>query len=105
MNGLADLFIKEKFINTCPKDLGIFFHEGDPTSIVELAKLSEKYLTAHEKSLNSIEDMKNAGYNEKIDVTKRRNIAPIICYNCNCGGHIARDCPKTKTEKPNQNTH
>ena len=51
--GLKDLFVKEQFIDSCPKELAIHLRERAPETLVQIAKIADQYLEAHGKHLFS----------------------------------------------------
>ena len=51
--GLKDLFVKEQFIDSCPKELAINLRERTPETLVQIAKIADEYLEAHGKHLFS----------------------------------------------------
>ena len=81
--------MREKFTNSCPKDVSVFLKERSPKDLEELAKLAEQYLNAHGKKLST-----------KVPVTKqdaktsltRTHKDAMNCYVCDGGGHRAVDC-------------
>jgi len=98
-DGLRDLFLKEHFINTCPKDLGIFLHERAPQDLNELTKLADQYLLAHGKTLRS-----NSTEIRPVTVDNtKNNESQSKCYNCNTPGHHARNCTKPKSNQQRNN--
>ena len=44
---LADLLIREQFVNTCSAEMALFLRERVPKNISEMVKLAEQYLEAH----------------------------------------------------------
>ncbi|CAH3182524.1 unnamed protein product [Porites lobata] len=50
---LKDLFVREQFIDSCPKELAIHLRERAPETLVQIAKIADQYLEAHGKHLFS----------------------------------------------------
>ena len=48
---LADLLIREQFVNTCSAEMALSLRERVPKNISEMVKLAEQYLEAHGISL------------------------------------------------------
>ena len=48
---LADLLIREQFVNTCSAEMALFLRERVPKNISEMVKLAEQFLEAHGMSL------------------------------------------------------
>jgi hypothetical protein len=48
---LSDLFVKEQFINACPRDLRVHIQERAPKDLTELAEIADKFLLAHNREL------------------------------------------------------
>ena len=61
-NGIRDLFIREQFINACPKDLAAQLRERERErerqrkipNLIELAQVAERFLTAHNRKFYSV---------------------------------------------------
>lgn len=85
--GLRDLIIKERYINSCPKDVAIHIRERCPESLEEIIKMSETYLIAHNKQLATDTSMKDQSTVKKDE---------IKCSKCNKVGHKTDEC-KEKT--------
>ena len=49
--GLKDLIVKEQFIDSCPKELAIQVRERAPETLVQIARIADQHLEAHEKHL------------------------------------------------------
>ena len=46
---IMDLFIKEQFLNSCPKDLSAHLREKVLADLDEMAKVAEKFLIVHNR--------------------------------------------------------
>ena len=44
---LKDLMIREKYIESCPKELAVFLRERALVSLVDVAQLADKHISAH----------------------------------------------------------
>ncbi|XP_019626866.1 PREDICTED: SAFB-like transcription modulator [Branchiostoma belcheri] len=97
--GLRDLFVKEQFLEACPRDLAVRLREQGPSSLDELAGMAQHYLEAHERELGKKEEEK-----ETIPVRNRTQLGTAsgiaTCYTCGDPSHFARDCPVSKEARP-----
>ena len=48
---IADLIVKEQFINTCSEELAVYLLERGPKDLVELTTWAQQYLIAHKQQL------------------------------------------------------
>ena len=48
---IADLIVKEQFINTCSEELVVYLLERGPKDLVELTTWAQQYLIAHKQQL------------------------------------------------------
>ena len=46
-DGLTDLLIHEKFLNTCVAEMALFMKDIVPESVEEMVRLAEQYMEAH----------------------------------------------------------
>ena len=92
--GLKDLFVKEQFIDSCPKELAINLRERTPETLVQIAKIADEYLEAHGKHLFSSAS-KKPQVQPKVEETKtaQSDTTTFQCYKCNARGHKAINCP------------
>ena len=92
--GLKDLTVKEKFIDSCPKELAIHLRERAPETLVQIAKIVDQYLEAHQKHLFSSAN-KKLQVQPKVDETKKQqnDSTTVVCFKCNARGYKAVDCP------------
>ena len=103
---LANLLIREQFVNTCSAEMALFLRERVPKNISEMVKLAEQYLEAHGMSLQEhqkpmkkpsehYQQSKNPIKTEqkKTDKNKSR------CYVCYKQGHLAKDCRQAKNQQ------
>ncbi|KAI8517611.1 hypothetical protein Bbelb_036280 [Branchiostoma belcheri] len=81
--GVCDLIIQEQFLDLCPTDLAIHLRERKPTSLEELGKMSDQYLTAHETSLAEGVRPRNS-YSSRSEGEPGRKSGQ---------GHVKADCP------------
>ena len=44
---VANMFLREQFLEVCPKDLALHLKEKERTSLEDLAKAANRYMTAH----------------------------------------------------------
>jgi hypothetical protein len=58
-DALSDLFVKEQFINACPRDLKVHIQERDPKDLSELSDIADKFLLAHSRELATTYPLKN----------------------------------------------
>ncbi|KAI8491662.1 hypothetical protein Bbelb_304670 [Branchiostoma belcheri] len=56
--GLRDLFVKDQFLEACPRDLAVRLREQGPSSLDELVGMAQHYLEAHERELGKKEEEK-----------------------------------------------
>lgn len=88
---LADLFVKEQFINACPRDLRVHIQERAPKDLDELSEVADKFLLAHNREL-AVSTVRGCG---KEDAQTEKTIQ---CYNCQEYGHKASSCPKGRVK-------
>ena len=50
-DALADLIVKEQFINACSEELAAYLLERGPKDLVELTTWAQQYLIAHKQQL------------------------------------------------------
>ena len=50
MTGIKELFVREQFINACPKDLAIHLRERELPDLKELTRAAGRFLTAHNRN-------------------------------------------------------
>ncbi|KAI8513886.1 hypothetical protein Bbelb_082100 [Branchiostoma belcheri] len=99
--GLRDLFVKEQFLEACPRDLAVRLREQGPSSLDELAGMAQHYLEAHERELGKKEEEKGK---KTVPVRNRTQLGTAsgiaTCYTCGDPSHFARDCPVSKEARP-----
>ena len=110
---LADLLIREQFVNTCSAEMALFLREKVPKNISEMVKLAEQYLEAHGISLQKRQKpVKNpSGHCQKPKdpiktEQKKTDKNEGRCYVCHEQGHLAKDCRQARNQqqrKPTQN--
>jgi len=89
---VCNTFVKEQFINSCPKQLSIFLKERATADLQEIAKAAEQYLNAHQSQLSEVnQNNKQLKSGDKSNPQEEREIR---CYNCNGKNHRASECPK-----------
>ena len=108
---LADLLIREQFVNICSAEIALFLRERVPKNISEMVKLTEQYLEAHVMSLQEHQkQMKRpSGHHQKSkDQNKTEqnetNKKEGRCYVCHKQGHLAKDCRQDKTQQQGKPT-
>ena len=93
-DGLKDLIVKEKCIDSCPKDLAILVRERAPETLAKIAKIADQYLEAYGKHLFSPVSRKLAEQPEEDEAESiQSNSTAIQCFKCNARGHKAVQCP------------
>ena len=90
---VCNLFVKEQFTDSCPKDLAIHVRERAPSDLEELAKIAEQYLIAHGKHLAQGQDNKQKKKNSG-QASEKSSLEEKRCYSCGELGHIKTKCPK-----------
>ena len=92
--GLKDLIVKDKFIDSCPKELAIHLRERAPETLVQIARIADQYLEAQGKHLFS-SPSKKLQVRPKVDKTKNQqnDSTTVVCFMCNTRGHKAVNCP------------
>ncbi|XP_078697349.1 uncharacterized protein LOC144925266 [Branchiostoma floridae x Branchiostoma belcheri] len=97
--GLRDLFVKEQFLEACPRDLAVRLREQGPSSLDELAGMAQHYLEAHERELGKKEEeegKKTTPVRSRAHLGTTSGVA--TCYTCGDPSHFARDCPMSKQD-------
>ncbi|XP_019632638.1 PREDICTED: uncharacterized protein LOC109476193 [Branchiostoma belcheri] len=97
--GLRDLFVKEQFLEACPRDLAVRLREQGPSSLDELAGMAQHYLEAHERELGKKEEeegKKTTPVRSRAYLGTTSGVA--TCYTCGDPSHFARDCPMSKQD-------
>ena len=51
---LCEQFVKEQFINACPRELATYLRETDLENLAAVAKFAQKFLTAHSLKFHSL---------------------------------------------------
>ena len=97
---LRNLILKEQFINACPADLAEHLLEQEATDLKNMAKIAERYLSAHHKTLSSGKSSKPVISQEARKMTSSipSESSQVVCYKCNRPGHRANAC-RTGTGK------
>ena len=100
---LADLLIREQFVNTCSAEMAHFLRERIPKNICEMVKLAEQNLEAHWMSLQERQKQtkKPNGHHQKSKdpsktEQKETDKNEGRCYVCHKQGHLAKGCRQAK---------
>ncbi|XP_078581557.1 uncharacterized protein LOC144864980 [Branchiostoma floridae x Branchiostoma japonicum] len=88
---LRDLFVREQFMEACPRDLATHLRERAPQSMTEMAEMAQHFLEAHKRELATRVDTVEFKNQRDVRFVKR-------CYTCNSAEHLARSCPHAKQE-------
>ena len=98
-NGIKDLFIREQFINACPRDLAAHLREREIPNLMELAQVVERFLTAHNCKFYSVPTTHQS--NPSLASREANCAQPkeallenpgVQCYLCKKFGHKASEC-------------
>ena len=81
---VSKLFVREQFLESCPRELATRLREQAPPGLDDLTKLADQYLAANGKVL--------AGSGEKPKVLERVVSSRPRCFRCNGIGHTSREC-------------
>ena len=108
---LANLLIREQFVNTCSAEMALFLRERVPKNISEMVKLAEHYLEAHGMSLQECQKQtkKPSGHHQKSKDSsktkpKETDKHESRCYVCHKQGHLAKDCRQAKNQQQKKPT-
>ena len=108
---LANLLIREQFVNTCSVEMALFIRERVPKNISEMVKLAEQYLEAHGMSLQERQKStkKPSGHHQKSKdpcktEQKKTDKNEGRCYICHKKGHLAKDCRQAKNHQQRKPT-
>ena len=100
---LADLLIREQFVNICSAEMAFFLRERVPKNISEMVKLAEQYSEAHGIILQECQKLtkKPSGHHQKSkdpSKTKQKETDKTEgrCYVCHKQGYLANDCRQAK---------
>ena len=85
-DGVKKLFIEERYLRNCPKEMATHLKEGKPETLQGLPECAETYLEAHSSDILFGVDPKFP----KI----RRSPTPKRCHNCGSTDHLRNQCPK-----------
>ena len=82
--GLKGLIVKEQFIDSCTRELAIHLRERAPETLVQIAKIADQYLEAHEKHLFSFVSKKSQVQPKAEEKkTTQSDATALQCYKCN----------------------
>ena len=84
---ICNVFIKEQFLNLCPKSLATYLREQSPKNLEDMASIADQYLQAHDLRLNATNRKSIQGNSGRLSV----------CYHCKQTGHRVLECPKLKS--------
>ena len=94
--GLRNLIIRERFIESCSKDLGIYIQERSPESLEEMAKLAQQYLTARGRQFAQVPKYEKNQQNNSATNKSDQGKDISQCSKCNKIGHRSEDCYSKK---------
>ncbi len=98
-DGMCDLFLKEQFIRSCPKDLSVYLRERDPETLQDLAKVAEQFLITLDRKLSTPVQPQRGNRNFKNEKSDEKgNGVGSQCYNCGETGHKQADCHEPKKD-------
>ena len=95
------MFLREQFLEVCPKDLAVHLKEREIASLEDLANAADRYLTAHQRKFCTVS---NAPTSQPTTISDGTNTASIgeralregkplsRCYICDKPGHKTVDC-------------
>ena len=98
-DGIKDLFIREQFINACPRDLAAHLREREIPNLMELAQVAERFLTARNRKFYSVPTTHQS--NPSLASGEANCAQPkeaslenpsVLCYLCKKFGHKASEC-------------
>ena len=95
--GVVQLFVREQFTNSCPKELSVYLKERAPVTLEETTRLASQYLTAHGRQLyqpsRSSRDNTSTPRAAELSSQSSALTNTARCFACKQTGHKARDCP------------
>lgn len=94
---LSDLFVKEQFINACPRDLKVHIQERAPTNLTDLSDIADKFLSAHNREFSTRVKKDDLTCTTSSQVTEKNTIQ---CYKCLENGHKSTSCIKNQVKTP-----
>ena len=98
---VTNMFLREQFLEVCPKDLAVHLKEREIASLQDLANAADRYLTAHQPKFCT---MSNAPTSQPTTISDGTGMVSISeralregkpsshCYICDKPGHRAVDC-------------
>ena len=108
---IADLIIREQFVNTCSAEMALFLRERVSKNISEMVKLVEQYLEAHGIRLQGRQKLmkKPSGHSQKFKdpskaEQKETDKNEGRCYVCHKQGHLAKNCRQAKNQQQRKHT-
>ena len=108
---LADLLIRDQFVNTCSAEMTLFLRERVPKDISVMVKLAEQYLEAQRMSFQECQKpmKKLNGHHQKSKDSSKTEQKETDknegrCYVCHKQGHLAKDCRQAKNQQQKKPT-
>jgi len=89
---LRDLFVKEQFMDACPKDLATHLREKRSKTLDNVAEEAESFLVARRRQLSANKQFQRPSKHEAEKSEVNTITSPMLCWKCNSPSHKARDC-------------
>ena len=112
VHAIEDLFQREQFVESCPRDLAVHLKRQNPKTLEEMADAAERYLDATGETMASqLAEQQRRSKKSRSDVPRpnvgkdvrdsrdHRNEGPT-CYTCQGHGHLSRECPNQRKRPP-----
>ncbi|XP_062601794.1 uncharacterized protein LOC134263457 [Saccostrea cucullata] len=107
-DGLKDLCLREQFLNSCSKQLGMYLKERHPKNVEEMSNLADQFIEAHgytsftkdlqvfqrqPPSISSVQGNSSGSFQKQqaYQGSPQQN-GERKCYICGKSGHLARNC-------------
>lgn len=110
---IKDLFLREQFLNSCSKQLGMYLKERHPKTVEEMSNLADQFIEAHgypsfvkdfqvfQKQNPGNSGFRSAGSGtgpkQQSSSTSSQQNYDRRCYICHRNGHLAKDCNNKQT--------
>ena len=105
----------EDFKKNLPRDIRLYVEENQVNTLHRAAELADEYHLIHyfnksfQKNKGGFENSKDSknsshGSSENSQTKDQKSKKEVICHSCGIGGHIAKNCRKSKEASKNKKT-